>query len=113
VAGLIVAFIMYMKKRDLPEKLANAFRAVHSLLYNKYWIDELYDRTIVRPALRISDTVILGFFDGRIIEGIVNGLPSLIGRSSQVLRKLQTGLISSYAFMMALGVLLIIALVLF
>jgi NADH-quinone oxidoreductase subunit L len=113
VAGLIVAFIMYMKKRDLPEKLANAFRPVHSLLYNKYWIDELYDRTIVRPALRISDTVILGFFDGRIIEGIVNGLPSLIGRSSQVLRKLQTGLISSYAFMMALGVLLIIALVLF
>ncbi len=113
VAGLIVAFIMYMKKRDLPGKLANALRPVHSLFYNKYWFDEFYDKVLIKPVLMISDKVVLGFFDGRIIEGVVNGLPRFIGNFSQGLRKLQTGLISSYAFMMAVGVLLIIAFVLF
>jgi NADH-quinone oxidoreductase subunit L len=111
--GIMTAVLFYIIKTDIPRKLSNAFRPVYSMLYNKYWVDELYSKTVVTPVLKVSDRIILGFFDARIIEGFVNGLPSLIGAFSRGLRRMQTGLISSYAFMMVLGVLIIIGVWLF
>ena len=108
VGGLLVAFIMYMKKTELPDKIASAFQPVYKLLFNKYWIDELYSRTLVQPVLRASEKIILGIVDARIIEGIVNGVPGLIGAFSRKFRQVQTGMLSSYALVMALGVLVIV-----
>jgi NADH-quinone oxidoreductase subunit L len=108
VGGLLVAFIMYIKKTELPAKVAAAFRPVHTLLLNKYWIDELYSKTLVQPMLRASERIILGFFDARIIEGIVNGVPGLIGAFSRKFRQVQTGMLSNYALVMALGALAIV-----
>jgi NADH-quinone oxidoreductase subunit L len=104
VAGLFIAFIMYLKKTDLPEKLASMFRPVHNLLFNKYYIDELYSKTIIQPVMKGAEKVILGFFDKIIIEGIVNGVPALIGIFSQRIRGIQTGLISNYGVAMAIGI---------
>ena len=108
VGGLLVAFIMYIKKTELPAKMAAAFQPVYRLLFNKYWVDELYNRTLVQPVLRASEKIILGFFDARIIEGIVNGVPALIGAFSRKFRQVQTGMLSSYALVMALGALVIV-----
>jgi len=108
VGGLLVAFVMYMKKTELPAKIAAAFQPVYKLLFNKYWIDELYSRTLVQPVLRASEKIILGIIDARIIEGIVNGVPGLIGAFSRKFRQVQTGMLSSYALVMALGVLVIV-----
>jgi NADH-quinone oxidoreductase subunit L len=108
VGGLLVAFIMYIKKTDLPDKVASAFRPVYTLLYNKYWVDELYSKTLVQPVLRASERIILGFFDAKIIEGIVNGVPGLIGAFSRRFRRVQTGMLSNYALVMALGALVIV-----
>ncbi|MBI5050770.1 MAG: NADH-quinone oxidoreductase subunit L [Nitrospirae bacterium] len=113
LAGIFTAYIMYLKKTELPYKIGEKFQAVYKLLYNKYWIDELYDKTIVRPVLSVSEKIILGFFDAKIIEGVVNGVPNLIGAFSQRLRKIQTGMLSHYAVAMALGVLVIIGAVIF
>ncbi len=111
IAGIFIAYIMYIKKTELPEKAASKFKPVYNLFYNKYWVDELYSKTIVNPVLKASDKIILGFFDGKIIEGIVNGVPSLIGAFSQRLRKIQTGMLSNYALVMAIGALCIIGVV--
>ncbi|GBD95622.1 MAG TPA: NADH-quinone oxidoreductase subunit L [Nitrospirae bacterium] len=107
VAGWIIAYTMYLKKTELPQKLGAAFQPVYKLLFNKYYIDELYSKTIVQPTLKASDKIILGF-DTYIIEGIVNGIPNLIGAFSRKLRKIQTGLLSDYGLIMAIGALSII-----
>jgi NADH-quinone oxidoreductase subunit L len=111
--GLFIAYIMYIKKTDLPQKLASALQPIHKLLYNKYWIDELYSKTIVQPVLKASDKIILAFMDTTIIEGIVNGVPNLIGAFSRSLRKIQTGFLSNYGLVMAIGALFIIVFVVF
>jgi NADH-quinone oxidoreductase subunit L len=113
LAGIFTAYTMYLKKTELPYRLGSTFQPVYKLLYNKYWVDELYDKSIVRPGLKVSDKVILGFFDGRIIEGIVNGVPALIGAFGQRLRLIQTGILSYYGLIIALGALVIIGALIF
>lgn len=113
VAGWVIAILMYLKMTDLPEKLYTALKPVHTLLYNKYWIDELYSKTIVQPVLRACDKFVLGFVDTIIIEGIVNGVPNLIGAFSKKFREIQTGFLSNYGLVMAIGALFIIAFVIF
>ncbi|MEK6528936.1 MAG: NADH-quinone oxidoreductase subunit L [Nitrospirota bacterium] len=113
VAGWFIAYQMYVKRTELPQKIGAKFQDIYQLLYNKYWVDELYSKTIVQPVLKASDKIILGFFDGRIIEGVVNGLPQLVGAFSERLRKMQTGVFSFYGLIMVLGALVIISAVFF
>jgi NADH-quinone oxidoreductase subunit L len=113
LAGWFIAHIMYMKKTDLPQKLGSRFEPVHKLLYNKYWIDELYNKTLIQPTLKAAEKVILGFFDKIVIEGVVNGVPAVIGVFSQGIRKVQTGLLSNYGLVMALGALCFIGYLIF
>ncbi|MEF9437306.1 MAG: NADH-quinone oxidoreductase subunit L [Candidatus Mariimomonas ferrooxydans] len=113
LAGIFSAYIMYMKRTDLPRKLGSIFQPVYKLLYNKYWVDELYDRTIVQPVLKSSKRVFLGFIDGKIIEGFINGVPCMINAFGRRLRHIQTGIFSFYGLIMAAGALVIIGLVIF
>ncbi len=110
--GLGLAMVMYLRKSDLPAKLASAFSGVYKVLYNKYYVDELYSYTIVKPTLWLANKVVLAITDGKIIEGVVNGIPGSIGWFSEKLRKVQTGLAQHYGIMMAAGAVFIIALVL-
>ncbi|RJQ52933.1 MAG: NADH-quinone oxidoreductase subunit L [Nitrospiraceae bacterium] len=113
LAGWFIAHKMYVKNPELPRKVAEMFKPFYNLLFNKYYVDELYGKTIVQPVLKISDKVILGFFDAKIIEGIVNGVPNLIGAFSRKFRQVQTGLLSNYGLAMALGALAIIGYMIF
>ena len=108
VIGWLVAIVMYIKKTDLPEKIGSLFKPIYNLLFNKYWIDELYDKIFVQPVLKASDRIVLAFFDAKIIEGVVNGIPALIGGFSKKLRNVQTGFLSNYGLAMAIGALCII-----
>ncbi|MBI4837774.1 MAG: NADH-quinone oxidoreductase subunit L, partial [Nitrospirae bacterium] len=113
LGGWFIAHKMYVKNTELPDKISSKFQPLYKLLYNKYYVDELYDKTIVQPVLKASDKIILGFFDGKIIEGVVNGIPALIGSFRQKLRKVQTGVLSGYGLIMALGAVIIIGIVIF
>ena len=112
LAGWFVAYTMYLKKTDLPQKIGSMFKPIHTLLFNKYYIDELYSKTIVQPMLKASDKIILAF-DTYIIEGIVNGLPNLIGAFSKRFRGIQTGFLANYGLVMAIGALFIIGYMIF
>jgi len=112
VLGWIIAYKMYIKNTELPQKLQDRFKGVHNLLFNKYYVDELYSKTIVQPVLKASDKIILGF-DTYIIEGIVNGVPNLIGAFSRKFREIQTGMLSNYALVMALGAVCIVGIWIF
>jgi NADH-quinone oxidoreductase subunit L len=112
LAGIGFAYFMYVVRTDLPEKVAEQFSAAYRILFNKYYVDELYSFLIVRPSLWVASNVLVGVTDAKVIEAVVNGVPGAIGGFSRRLRKIQTGFLQHYATIMAMGVLLIVALVL-
>ncbi|MFN3395819.1 MAG: NADH-quinone oxidoreductase subunit L [Thermodesulfovibrionales bacterium] len=112
ILGILISAALYLRKTDLPEKLGERFSSVYKILWNKYYVDELYDFIIVRPTLWIANRIIVAVTDGKIIEGIVNGVPATIGRFSLWLRGVQTGLVHQYATVMAIGAFIIVVIAL-
>jgi NADH-quinone oxidoreductase subunit L len=111
LTGLVIAAIFYLKKTDIPLKLARQFSFIYRLLFNKYYVDELYHHILIRPTYWVANRIIEGFTDAKIIEGIVNGVPKTIGRFALILRKIQSGITQHYAIIMAAGVLILVALI--
>ncbi|OGW56885.1 MAG: NADH-quinone oxidoreductase subunit L [Nitrospirae bacterium RBG_16_43_8] len=111
-SGIGLAVLFYLVKTDIPVSLAQKFNAAYEVLWNKYYVDELYSFIIVRPTIWIAKNILIGITDARIIEAIVNGVPKGIGEFSRILRKVQTGLLQHYAGIMALGLLIIVAMML-
>jgi NADH-quinone oxidoreductase subunit L len=107
VGGIITAFFMYIKRPEIPVQLGESMKTAYRVLWNKYYVDELYHLIIVRPTFWVAQSVIVGVTDGKIIEGIVNGVPRAIGGFSEILRRVQTGFAHHYAAVMALGLLII------
>jgi NADH-quinone oxidoreductase subunit L len=112
LTGILISTIFYHWKPEIPKILGDRFKGVYTTLWNKYYVDELYDLIIVRPTFWIAANVLVGFTDAKIIEGIVNGIPKAIGNFGGRLRKIQTGYLQHYAVSMALGLLVILILVL-
>ena len=113
LAGIFVAYIMYVKKKELPDKLAGMFPKVYRILFNKYYVDEFYDAVIVRPVKAFSRGFINEFTDRGVIEGIVNGIPALVNDFAGRLSKFQSGILSHYSMIMAAGFVVIAVIVLF
>jgi NADH-quinone oxidoreductase subunit L len=112
LTGLVIAAIFYLVKTGIPVRLARNFSGIYRVLFNKYYVDELYHYALIKPTLWVANSFIGAITDARIIEGIVNGVPKAIGRFAEALRKVQTGLAQHYAIIMAAGVMIIIMLML-
>jgi len=110
-AGYLGARDLYLKRPEIPGRIAERFSLAYKLLWNKYYVDEIYHTLVIRPTLWVADSVIVGITDGKIIEGIVNGLPKGIGKTGKVLRKLQSGLTHSYGSYMGFAFLFLIAII--
>ena len=74
LAGIGLAYLIYMVKPGMADALAQTFRAPYQLFYNKYFVDELYDTTVVRPLVGGSRMVLWKGVDAGLIDGIVNGM---------------------------------------
>lgn len=107
--GIGLAYFMYMVRKDLPAKLAAQFSGAYKVLFNKYYVDELYSFILIRPTIWIAKNVLIGITDAKMIEAVVNGVPAAIGGFSRQLRKVQTGFLHHYATIMAAGILIIVA----
>jgi NADH-quinone oxidoreductase subunit L len=106
--GIFVAYTMYLKKPELPAAFTARVGGLYRLVYNKYFVDELYERTLTRPGYWISEKLFFKFVDTGIIEGIVNGLgitARLVGAS---VRLVQSGVVRTYALFFVIGFLYII-----
>jgi NADH-quinone oxidoreductase subunit L len=80
---------------------------LHSLVYNKYKIDELYDFLFVNSIVKLSRWLWKAF-DDSVIDGIVNGTASLTRGLGSVLRRLESGLVKDYALSILVGTLVVI-----
>jgi NADH-quinone oxidoreductase subunit L len=111
LAGIVTAWYLYMKRTDLPKRVALAFGPLYALVESKYGFDELYQRVFALGA-RVVGTGLWKGGDQRAIDGVmVNGSARLVGWFSGVVRLVQSGLIYWYAFAMIFGVCAIYAVV--
>jgi NADH-quinone oxidoreductase subunit L len=106
VAGIIIARNIYLKKTSIATNLANKFKGLHNLLWNKYFVDEVYDATVVTPIVKTSDSFLWKITDAKIIDGAVNGAAAIVDRVSKNIRKIQTGVAQFYAVIMTIGIVL-------
>lgn len=126
--GIVTAYRFYVLTPDTAERLKERYAGAHNLLYNKYFVDELYNATFINGTMKSSFG--LWTFDRRVVDGAVNGsgwltvfaswisslidryvvdgAVNLVGRSSEessfVFRRVQTGLVQNYALLMLAGV---------
>jgi NADH-quinone oxidoreductase subunit L len=108
IAGIAVAFFIWVVRRDLAASLAKSCAPIHRLLLNKYFVDELYDASVVRPLGVVSRDGLWKAVDVGLIDGAVNGVASIVDGGAAVLRRLQTGSIRTYASSLFAGVVLIL-----
>jgi len=107
IAGILWARAWYIKNPEAPKKLATRFKGVYQLILNKYYVDEAYNFTVVETTLGTADGL-WKFFDVKIVDGLVNGVAALLVWLGSVFRRIQTGLVSNYALMMTIGIVIII-----
>ena len=101
--GIALAYYMYVVNTELPARVASAFGGVYTLVYNKYFVDEVYDATVVRPLVEGSTTVLWHGVDQGVIDGIVNGVGHQSRGIGGILKLVQSGNIRSYATWVVLG----------
>ncbi len=134
LAGIWLAWRLYLKEPDLPGQLASKWGGLYRLVYRKYYVDEIYDAVFVNRAKDLGTT--LASFDANVIDGlgvdgagwltratsrlsiwwdtwIVDGLVNLAARIvwlfSYPVRMVQTGLVPNYALLIVLGVLMFLS----
>jgi NADH-quinone oxidoreductase subunit L len=136
-AGILAARQFYVVRPETSEQLAARFSGAHRVLSNKYYVDELYNGTVISGTMASGRG--LWTFDRRVVDGAVNGsgwltmagswlsgltdrtvvdgVVNLVGRSVQEssywFRKLQTGLVQNYALLMLFGVFAFVSIYLF
>lgn len=104
ILGLALAYIMYIRRPDLPAKLAEQQRPLYNFLLNKWYFDELYDAIFVRPAVAIGK-FLWKQGDAKTIDGGINGLAmGIVPFFTRALNKAQSGYMFTYAFAMVLGI---------
>ena len=113
LAGITLAWMVYVKAKGLLPMLLAAksrgFAAMMRTVTNKYYVDALYDRAIVRPVHALSDTLLYRVVDVGIIDGLVNGVAAFVeGTGRNVIRRLQTGVVQTYALAMTAGMVAVI-----
>jgi NADH-quinone oxidoreductase subunit L len=104
VAGIALAYVLYVRRRGVTLELRDRFATVHRFLAHKWYFDELYDALFTRPFASA------GAFGRRVIETefvqgfIVGGATGIVRVGSSFARSIQTGYVRAYALLLLLGV---------
>jgi NADH-quinone oxidoreductase subunit L len=128
VLGILFAWYLYIKRTELPQKIAKRFGGFYTLVYNKYYVDQIYDAIFVNRAKDLG--LALGAFDANVIDGLaVNGAGWLTRAISRIsmwwdtwivdgsvklgarlvwvlsfpVRMIQAGLVQSYMLFVVIG----------
>jgi NADH-quinone oxidoreductase subunit L len=136
-AGILLARRFYVQDPSIADRLARRWAGAHRVLFNKYYVDEAYDATVIKGTLASARglwsvdrgvvdgavngtgtlTVITswlsGLTDRSVVDGLVNAVGRLMQEASFSFRRLQTGLVQNYALFMLLGVFAFVTVYLF
>jgi NADH-quinone oxidoreductase subunit L len=101
--GFLLAWWLYIKSPETPKKIAKSMGGLYTLVFNKYYVDEIYIAVIVRPLLWISTNVLWHVVDEGVIDGVLHGVARGAQESGSQARKLQSGNARSYAAWVVIG----------
>ncbi len=107
--GFLLAWFLYYKRRELPDKIVARMHGIYLMVLHKYYIDEGYDQLFVKPLMWTSKHVLWLFMDQKLIDGAVNGAGSASQGVGGGLRRMQSGNIRSYAAWIAAGAAAVVA----
>jgi NADH-quinone oxidoreductase subunit L len=110
LAGFALAYLLHARRPELAVAWRTRLGPIHALVEHKYYIDELYDRIFVQPALALA-RVLNDVVEPRVIDGAVNGIAAFTLLEAREFRLLQTGRVRSYALVTlggAVGILVIV-----
>jgi NADH-quinone oxidoreductase subunit L len=108
VAGLGLAWLAYVARPALPERITRSLGGVYTLVRDKFRIDELYDAIVVRPLFALAD-LLATVVDPRGVDGVVNGSARALAAAGRGWRRVQTGNVQHYALSILVGGILILA----
>ena len=135
--GILAARQFYVVKPEISERLAERWAGPHRVLSNKYYVDELYNSTVISGTmasgrglwtfdrlvidgavngwgwLTLAGSWLSGLADRTIVDGAVNLVGWVVQESSYWFRRLQTGLVQNYALLMLFGVFAFVSIYLF
>ena len=111
VVALVVAYYAYILRPELPGRVAKAFGSFYTLVYNKYYVDELYVAVIVEPLKKLANWL-AWVLDVRVIDGAVNGLASVVAWCGRQLRTVQSGFVRGYALSILGGAVILLVYIL-
>ena len=102
-AGVGVAWFLYLKRPDTPEKIQQKLSLLYTVLMNKYYFDTVVEKIIPLGSTGVGK-VLWKVGDVGLIDGLlVNGSARVVGWSASIIRNIQTGYLYTYAFAMILG----------
>ncbi len=107
--GIYLAYRVYIARPGTADALAHRMSGVHRLLVNKYFVDEIYDATVVNPTVNGSREVLWKAIDVGVVDGAVNGIGSAVQAWAGYLKYVQNGLVRSYAAWILLGAIVILS----
>ena len=137
IAGISVAYKFYVTSPEISEELAERFAGAHRTLSNKYYVDELYNATVVSGTfasgrglwtfdrnvvdgavngtswLTVVSSWCSGLTDRTVVDGLVNLVGWIVQETSLAFRRLQTGLVQNYALLMLFGIFAFLSIYLF
>jgi NADH-quinone oxidoreductase subunit L len=100
LTGIILARTFFIGKGMVPP-LDEGFKGLPKVIYNKYYIDEIYQDYILTPLIEISEA--FADWDKKFIDGAVVGVGKLFLTLSDGIRRLQTGVVGDYALYIVMG----------
>jgi NADH-quinone oxidoreductase subunit L len=108
LGGIAAAWYLYLKRPDLPDRLAARFARLYRLLVNKYYFD-WFNENVVATGVRNFGTGLWRRGDEAVIDGfLVNGTARAVGALASVVRHVQSGYLYHYAFAMIIGLSLLL-----
>ena len=111
--GIATAYWLYIKNPRKPDDLAKSMKPAYTTLLHKYYVDELYAATVVRPLLWLSTNVLWKTVDVAGIDGTVNGIAHGAAAIGDGVRHSQSGNTRSYAVWVVAGAIVILAVIFF
>ncbi len=107
--GFILAYILYVSRPDLPEKIATSLGSFYEAVLNKYYVDEIYAKVFVKPLVDGSTAILWKGVDRKVIDDTVNNAADGARHVSDEVRQMQSGNLRSYAGWIAAGAAVVIA----
>jgi NADH-quinone oxidoreductase subunit L len=107
--GFILAYVLYVSKPYLPQKIADSLGGLYQTVLDKYYVDEIYAKVFVKPLIDGSTSILWQGVDRKVIDDSVNNAADGARHVSDEVRHMQSGNVRSYAGWIAAGSAVVIA----